>query len=146
MMGQDAGATGTLNQNLSAADRAQQGWKTLSWICKFNYIHDAPYMHTVDLVLSTTEGRDRLCPQGWGRIISGRRWQNLRRGAPGTGGRVRKRILNTGEKSQVFPETVRGPQLEHRTVSEEQTAWQTHRLRITLSSYTGEGNVLAGNV
>lgn len=78
MMGQDAGATGTLNQNLSAADRAQQGWKTLFWICKSNYIHNTPYMHTVDLVLSTTERRDRLCPQGWERIISGgggRTWE-----------------------------------------------------------------------
>lgn len=76
-----------------------------------------------------------------------RRWQNLGPGAPEEGGRVRNHIPSIGEKSQIFPETAKGPQLEHRIVSEKQTAWQTYRPRIMLSffSYLREGAVLTGS-
>jgi hypothetical protein len=107
-------------------------------------------MHTQSCASSAElyRGKRQAVPTGVGEDHKRRRWQNLGPGVPGTGGKVRKCIPNTGEKSQVFPETVRGPRLEHRTVSEEQTVWQTHRprIRLSLSSYLGEGNVLTGNV
>lgn len=76
---------------------------------------------------------------GWVRITR-EEVADLGTWSPGIGGRVRKHILSRGETSQAFPETDKGPQLQHRTGSEKQTAWRTHRTRITFSlfSYVGE--------
>lgn len=81
------------------------------------------------------EKTDRLCARVWVRITI-EEVAELGAWSPRTGGRVRKHIPSRGEKPQVFPESDRGPQLQHRTVSEKQTAWRTHRTRITLSLFS----------